>query len=880
MAAAGVPRSLAHLVGVPLVGRSGELDAAGAAGSRVVAIAGEPGIGKTRLLAAIAERAAASGTVTLYGRCEPGATFPHQLVADVVRPVVAGWDEETAREELAGAAPHLHLLLPSEAARLALAPPRDLVEIEAAALPRLVARILGALRRAGPVLLLLDDLQWAGPAALGWVRGIALDGDIGLALAYRSTEVATGHPLASVLADLRTDREVRQIALRGLAEPEVRELLRPAAGDHPQLVERVMAITGGNPFFVDQVLDLLARGQALGVPEGATVLVRQRLDRLTPSTQHVLAVAALMGSNLDTTTLERLAGGDVVLDAIDEALAAGLLDEEGGTPPRFRHDIVREALLATMSAVRRSRLHVQVADALLEAHGSACDPAEVARHLQAAGRLVDPRRLTEALLVAAARARRVGALPEAAELCLAAVDAAEAVRPADPALTARALVARAGALEVTGDLADAEATGARALEAAQASGSPALLVDAAIVLRPMVRSGVAEDPSIAPVREALGRLDPDDHDHRAMALMLLASHHSIGLVDAGVGRSLAEQAVETALRGSDPFTISECRAALAIAMFGHPDVEARRQVIDEWMREAYSPVSTATALFRRAATFLELGDRAGYEADLAEVARPDAPWAGFWMCEHILASGRFVLASMEGRFDDALAAAAETAGLQRPGIDIELVFGLQMLVVHWETGRLGELLPSIEAIAGRRDEQVAWVAPLVLARLATGDHEEARRLLRELAAERFGRLPTSSVRATLLAVAAEVAHEVGEPSIAATAADLLLAHRGRIVVTAMGAAAWSSVERAIGIGRLAAGDVAAAVEHLRAGLDLEERWGAHAFAARTRWWLGRALRAAGEDDEARRLLTRAAAEAERLGMAAVAASASAFSAAR
>jgi DNA-binding CsgD family transcriptional regulator len=222
-----------------------------------------------------------------------------------------------------------------------------------------------------------EDAHWADGASLELLRFLARrigDLPVLLVVTYRDDEVGPGHPLRLVLGDLATAPTVHRLHLLPLSEAAVTEMAAGSERD-PAALHR---LTGGNPFFLTEVL--AAAGES--VPGSVADAILARAARLSPEGRAVLDVAAVIGSAIDLDLLLEVAGP--VLDETDECLAGGLLraTDDGLV---FRHDLVREAILAAMAPPRRRLVHTRVLAALRETPAAERDLALLAHHAEAAG---------------------------------------------------------------------------------------------------------------------------------------------------------------------------------------------------------------------------------------------------------------------------------------------------------------------------------------------------------------------------------------------------------------------------------------------------------------------------------------------------------------
>jgi DNA-binding SARP family transcriptional activator len=386
-AAPGAPDRLRRIDGALFFGRDGELDRlrrlreAGGESVSVGLVSGEAGSGKTRLAARFAVESAEQGATVLYGSCGEQALVPYEPFADAVGE--PGLDAPALADRLA-ASPGDH------------------------------------------VLLVLDDLQWADRATLALLGRIVrgpLSGRLTVIAAFREDE-AEAH-LYGALADLRRDCHVDRIELGGLELQDVAALIG-SAFETSAAAAQARAIhdrTGGNPFYVRELARHVAeqpRTSFRDVPEGIRDIVRARVERLCPACAEALAAAAVLGESFDLRTVAAMVDSDGDLVApLDEAAAAGLVDEVGAGRYRFSHALKRDAVYAGLGASRRARLHRAAADALAEHHGD--EPgarlAEIALHrCEGAADGVDAESAIELAVETAHRASEHGAYGQAVTL--------------------------------------------------------------------------------------------------------------------------------------------------------------------------------------------------------------------------------------------------------------------------------------------------------------------------------------------------------------------------------------------------------------------------------------------------------------------------------
>lgn len=459
----------------PFVGRSRELErllsvwqTALAGGVPTVLIAGEPGVGKTRLAGEWSQQAYAQGAVVLYGRCDEDLGAPYQPFAEALRSLVPCMGADRLRglrgvEALLPLAPGLTDVLPDLVARAHPDP-----DTERYALFDAVVALLEIASKGAPVLLILDDLHWAAKPTLLLLRHLLRFGDharVQIVGTYRSTDLDRSHPLAAMLADLHRGAPsgtANRLSLSGLDEEDVTAYVTEAGYDDEELAHALATVTGGNPFFLIEALRHVDESGGVWdqstLPQGVREAVSRRLSRLPVETNKALAAAAVVGSRFAVELVEQVVGNDLI-DALDEACQAGIVIEEPGGHYRFNHAIVRQSLLAELASVRRMRLHQRIA-ATLETRPGADDEllAELAHHYFECAWAGNAAKAAFYCRRAADQAMARLAYEGAADLYHQALHALEEIDdelPDRDAQTAELLVARCEALLAAGDVTSA-----------------------------------------------------------------------------------------------------------------------------------------------------------------------------------------------------------------------------------------------------------------------------------------------------------------------------------------------------------------------------------------------------------------------------------------
>jgi DNA-binding CsgD family transcriptional regulator len=383
-----------------LVGRDAELAAlvsAVLAPPTVVSVEGEAGAGKTRLVSELLRRAEVAGRVHLVGRCQPiRESFPLGPVIEAVR----GLGDGIGRLALSPVVGALRSLLPELAAWLPEAPdPLDDRVGERHRVFRGLAELLAGL---GPVLLVLDDLQWADEQTVDFAAYLLAHPppELALVITYRSHEapaavraltakrlpgIAQAHLEVRALDQQRTAMLAAAILGAGVVSAEFEGFLQERTGGLPFLIEEVLAllrarglVTCRDGVWVRRAIDQLE------VPRGVRDSTLELAARLSPGAYQVAAAMAVLQVPVALPVLLAVAGESGAATGLDEALAAGLL-VDSGSAYQFRHLLAAQAVYEQLTGVQRQRLHNAAATALAAARPVPL--SQVAHHLRSAGEL-------------------------------------------------------------------------------------------------------------------------------------------------------------------------------------------------------------------------------------------------------------------------------------------------------------------------------------------------------------------------------------------------------------------------------------------------------------------------------------------------------------
>ena len=415
------------------------LDDALSGQGRLAMLVGEPGIGKTRTAQELASYAETLGVQVLWGRCyeEEGAP-PYWPWLQSLRFYIQQQTPELLLTEMGPGAADIAEILPELREKLTGLETPPVLEPEQARF-RLFDSITTFLKNAAqsqPLMLVLDDLHWADKPSLLLLQFLTreMGGSRLLVVGtYRDVELSRQHPLSETLAHLSREPVFRREVMGGLSRKDTGDFVEVAAGLRPPpgLVEGIYLQTEGNPFFIGEIIRLLAQqgeltevdigeSPTIRIPEGVREVIGQRLNRLSEQCNRTLVTAAVIGREFDFRLLSPL------MDDLDEASLLGLVEEaldshvleelpESRERYQFSHALIQETLLGEVSSSRRTRLHARIAEALEEIYGADTEAhaAELAHHFVEAETVLGTDKLVHYSLLAGERALATYAWEEA-----------------------------------------------------------------------------------------------------------------------------------------------------------------------------------------------------------------------------------------------------------------------------------------------------------------------------------------------------------------------------------------------------------------------------------------------------------------------------------
>jgi DNA-binding SARP family transcriptional activator/nucleoside-triphosphatase THEP1 len=667
-----------------MVGRSAERawlaeaarQAATGAG-RAVVVTGEPGIGKTRLAEELVAEALGEGFVVAWARCQESASSaPYWGYTQIAEQLLAaGVISDAARDGISAAGGGVHSIDPGADG------------------PMLHATMVAALRSATrPMLLVVDDLQWADASslrALEFVAGALATVPVLLVTTVRPVGADAPAALVDCLAELARQPGSEHIDLHGLTHADVGAWLSRRGGRPvgAEVADYVHERTGGNPFFVGEVVELLARQDRLTdvdaargarVPGAALDVVRRRVGMLPAATQPLLATASVLGLTIELDVLAHVAGVTAAeaLDALDPAVEVGLLAEDPAGPARLRfaHALVADALAAELSAGRRARLHAAVVAAIEDLRSANLDEhlAALVHHGRAgavAG--VAPQAFDHATR-AARRAGERGAFEVAAGYWDDARSLLDLARPGDRQARYDVLVELGQARLDADDVLGAQAALLDAIDIAEAEGHDLAVRRAAAALATTTLWQISPYGEVdLPLVRALERTRAAAGDAPAAERAVLAGAHADALYyhpDPAAALALSSEAVELARAAGDPDTLVLALSQRFRALWRDTLVPEQEEVATEIVAVAASPGVhaglVAVAHLIGAVVAFSHADRPTYERHMAEArTHADRSQMPGLISQVAWAEVAWLLA--RGRYDDALALARETDRLYR-----------------------------------------------------------------------------------------------------------------------------------------------------------------------------------------------------------------------
>lgn len=781
--------------------------------SLIAVVAGEAGIGKSRLVAEFAADVHANGGRVLLGSCYEEAFRPYEPFVQVLEDQAAVLPPAEVRRRVGHVGAPLCLIAPMLAASLHDAPS---AAVETGAAPvEILDALVGYFTRTaegGPVLLVIEDLHWSTSTTQDAVRHLARRSEHAPILVIVTTRDARPDltdPVAVLLADLARMPVVETISLSGLSRPEVAALVAglDSRGD-PHLVH---AETDGNPLFVRE----LATSRSHGIGTSVTGILVRRYAHLEAEDLALLDIASVIGSEFGADLLAAAATRPLAecLEGLERAETAGLVAALPGRLGRFAfaHALFRRVRYDALTSARRLRLHRAVADALARSDDGATI-AELARHACIAAPLGGAREAIEHARRAGLAAERALAPAEAGDHYERALAVSTQLDPPDPTLRVDLAISLGEMLLRAGSPRHREVLRAAAA-AARDAGDPARLALAAagMLQYGLMTSGLSSDPELVAIaEEALSWLGTQRTAARARVQAALATEFVHR--DPARARSLVDDAHEIAHDLGDPFVLGQVLCSRRLAGPPPGDIEAMLDNAADLIDIGHATgdrTFTIAGLETRAAAHREAGDLvecdravAEYEALLGASELPHIrAFLALFRSTHEALAGDLVAAEHAAREVLALA--------KRGGFVPSNWYGSALWTIRHNQDRLGRFASFQRRAAREEPGLTAYLsAMLSISQLQAGHPTEAAAELARLATGGFDPVPQNFLWTVTMAMLCETA-EMTEDAVAGKLLfEALQPHAGRLAANMV--LVFEPIDLALAQAALAAGDFQAA----------------------------------------------------------------------
>ena len=847
-----------------IVGRGRELNEASvllneALGGRggLLLLAGEPGIGKTRLMEAIASDAMEKGCRVSGSRCYDGGP-PYWPWTQLLRDCLESVTVETPGARVRPAVDYISRLLPEssfagfESGQVSVTVP--VLEGSVRQNFRLFDSIGTVLRwaaEAKPLMLAIDDLHMADPDSLLLLGFLARDlrrTRIVVVVTYRDVEVQQSPRHSAFLSEIA--REGTLLRLSGLDESEVAQFLRRSRPNtDASLVHSLTQTTGGNPYFIEEMIRELPsnalpqeRNEKLTVrmPSSVRAMVVDRVDRLNQVTKTVLNAASVVGTEFDLRLLEMVTSLTYadLLRALGEAATHALVAESADSPGRycFNHGVVPEAIRTTLETSTLKRLHYEIGTGIerLSGNDSVTQLDEIAHHYFQAIPIAPAGKTLEFCRAAADRAQQQCAYEQAAQLYEMALATTESLRPPDDVIRCDVLIRLANARAAAGRVGDESTNLQRAIEIARRLRRRDLFGRAALAWgKTSGGLGVADHRLILLLEEALSSFGEQEGVLRAMLLARLAA--DLFWTDQRErGVRLMREAVEVARNSADPATLVYALWSRHWMLWGPDNIEQRLATATEIAHLAeqvgdWESVLRAREL--RLAASLELGEI--YDVD-AEIAACEEVIRSTGISTGCVERFRAMRALMRGDFADAERWLEKVLaiGQHRQDPTLFVTYAGQIAQLRSEQGRTAEIEHLLRPPADQLAAQPVVRCGIALFYARSERIPEARIEFEYLAADDFSKIPADWNWLGTIALTSEVCARIEDQDRARLLYKILVPHLGRSVTLGWGDVYYGPVALYLALLSTTTGDFDRAEGHFESALRMNSRLGAGPCGAR------------------------------------------------
>ncbi|MEW6473226.1 MAG: AAA family ATPase [Actinomycetota bacterium] len=803
-------------------------------------ITGEPGIGKTRLAAEIARRAHAGGALVLFGRCNEDLALPYQPFLEALQWFTTQLPDDELPRRLGAAPGELTRLVPALGARLGGLEPRPSLtpEIEQYRMFEAIRSWLSG--AADRVLFVLDDVHWATAPTLQLLAHVAAsDEPAGVVFVCTARDTTPDrNERLSVLAEelARRGSVTHRVGLRGLQVHAVAELVerllqRGLDEELRALTVTLHRETAGNPLFVRALLSSLPEQEAwsaAGLPGSVAETVRRRVSSLPGEVSEVLRVAALVGLEFDLRVVALAGGWDelAVLEVLELADGAGLVEEGDANHYRFVHALVRSALSAELSRSRRVRWHHRIGEAIERLHGGRIDEnaGALAYHFFNAVSVGGADKAYRYGLLAARRAEELHSHEQAAEAygrALTVLDELDDVGPAD---RCELLLALGRAQGRAGDFRSALETLRSAADEADRRQLAVLLARAALAYEGVSwPTGFHGRDALELLRRAENALPPEETELRVLTAASLARALELsGQRTEALARG--EEALAAAIRLGRKATTAAVlwRTAFPYMDIVHaPLMAARTAELRAMAAELGDAELRAWALSTGIIAATQLFETRAVDEMLSELAELATqlrqPWLDVMLNFHL-----HCRAFLAGELEEAERRLADARRHDRAlGWGTDALYGIGLFLIRRKQGRLHEIAPILRALVATSPPDRLWRPGLAALYAELGMLDDARREFDHLAADDFRAVPYDATRDFTLALLGEVCVALGDAERARWLFHALRPLEGKCLAFQGCLPALGPADRLLGLLAATAGDRNEA-ERLRASAPREE----------------------------------------------------------
>ena len=817
-------------------------------------IAGEAGIGKTRLGDEVARRARSRGVATRVGRCAESAGAPSFWPwIQILRAELDARGRRAFRGLSGHGSFHLERML-REVQEERPKPVRELEAPDRFAVFDAVTEYLVRAARLAPLLVILDDLHCADRSSLELLHFLASElSTVPLLVvgSYRDVEVARSPEARREIAAAARTAGACLHALEGFTAREVGAFLE-AELRSDALVGLLHDKSGGNPLFLSQLVAVIAasagridwRAGTLDLPPALHDAIQLQLDGLTVDCRELLTAASVVGREFDLELLALATERDreSLLDLLDEAGAARLVTAVASPARdqfRFAHVLVRDCLYDSLGARERSEWHQRVAVALEEIHAASAGPhlSAMAHHFRSALPI-------GSVAKAIAYSERAGdyvqeqlAYTEAASELWHAI--ALLGSDADLHRRCKLLLSLSAALGRAGDLDGARRSSRAAIALGHELKSADVLAQAAFALSPgffSIETARYDEELVALLEQALEASGPGaDPSLRVRLLSHLAS--SLYWTDQADRRqSLSEEAMRLVGPGSDPGTVAHALYARHRALWSPDNIEERIDLARRAVAIGDELGDRESSLLHRALLITDLAE-AGEVKDLdEEIARFESTAEQLHQLHSLWLAPMFRATRMlmAGRFEDTIALANRyrALGARIGSIDAENCWAGQLTLAGLEQGHGESMVPLMRAHAERNPRIAIFAAAAVFVAAEVHRMDEARSDFEAFAASDFRSVPRDMNWLGTMLLLAIACAELRDERRARVLLELLLPYRDRFGLLGFGALFMGAVSAHIGRLASIAGDRALAEDLLVQGREMNRRVGAVVWEVR------------------------------------------------